>query len=59
MVAQFDKEASQTRDYCLAKCAEASRGSPRFLAAQKRLARDDNQTPALPKTRNPGSLWLQ
>ncbi len=36
------KEASQTRDYCVAK--NASRGSPRSLAAQKTLARDDNQT---------------
>jgi hypothetical protein len=41
-VVQFDKEASQTRDYCVAK-NDASRGSPRSFAAQKALAQDDKR----------------
>jgi len=60
-VVQFEKEASQTRDYCVAKNAThrpphhaktrraggpASHGSPRSLAAQE-LARDDKQTAPL------------
>src|SRR5208283_2064503 len=61
---QFGKEASQTRDYCVAKNPSAllragcdtSRGSPRFprqardrlFAAQRTLAQDDNQTAPLP-----------
>jgi hypothetical protein len=47
-VGQFDKEASQTRDYCGAKSA-TSRGSPRSFAAQKALTQDDNQTDPLPR----------
>jgi hypothetical protein len=58
VVVQFDGEASQTRDYCVAKNPSArfrllragcdtSRGSPRFLAAQRTLARNDNQTAPL------------
>jgi len=55
-VVQFGKEASQTRGYCGAQGApsaryacsgqakSATRGSPRSLAAQETLARDDNQT---------------
>src|SRR5580693_6292720 len=58
VVVQFGKEASQTRDYCVAKNrsrslragCDTSRGSPRFprqardmlFAAQKALAQDDN-----------------
>jgi hypothetical protein len=38
------KEASQMRDYVRRKNRDVSRGSPRSLAAQKALARDDNQT---------------
>ena len=64
VVAQFDKEASQTRDYCVAKDAtlrlrsgQAPRAArpdsldfarDRLLAAQRTLARDDNQAEALP-----------
>jgi len=29
-----DKEASQTRDYCVAKKRDAARGSPRSLVGQ-------------------------
>jgi HTH-type transcriptional regulator/antitoxin HigA len=50
-VVQFDREASQTRDYCVAKSAThrlrsgqaASRGSPRSFTAQRTLVQDDNQ----------------
>ena len=41
-VIRIDKEASQTRDYCVAKCASFSRLA-RSLAAQRTLARDDNR----------------
>ena len=40
---QFNKEASRTRDLVMARKRHDSRGSPRSLAAQKRLARDDNK----------------
>jgi len=43
-VVQFDREASQTRDYCVEKERDATRGSPRFLTAQRALVRNDNQT---------------
>ena len=39
VVAQFDMEASQTRDYCVAKNATLRSAA---------LARDDNQTEPLP-----------
>jgi len=48
VVAQFDKEASQTPRWLRRQERDASRGSPRSLAAQKALARDDNQTEPLP-----------
>jgi plasmid stabilization system protein ParE len=48
VVAQFGREASQTRDYCVAKYA-THRGSPRSLAAQRTLARDGNQIEPLPR----------
>jgi hypothetical protein len=41
-VLQVDKEASQTRDYRVANVRDASRGSPRSVAAQRTLARNDN-----------------
>jgi hypothetical protein len=56
LVLQFDKEASQARDYCGANAAPRSRGSPgslrhsaqgRLFAAQNRLAQDDKQTAPL------------
>jgi hypothetical protein len=50
-VIQFDREASQTRDYCVEKERDATRGSPRFLTAQRTLVRNDNQTAPLPKPR--------
>jgi hypothetical protein len=40
----FNKEASQTRDLFARKMRGRSRGSPRFLAAQKKLARNDIET---------------
>ncbi len=43
-MAQFDMEASQTRGYCVAKNATLPCGSPRSLAAQRTLARDDKTT---------------
>jgi len=43
VAARSDKEASQTRDYCIAKNATLRRGPPRSFAAQKTLAQDDNQ----------------
>ena len=54
-MAQFDKEASQTRELLRRKGRDASRGSPRSLAAQTTLARDDNQTESLPKG---VEIWL-
>ena len=46
---QFDKEASQARDYTVAgEPRDASRGSPSPSRAQKKLARDDNQAVPLP-----------
>ena len=57
VVVQFGKEASQTRDYGVAKNAPPSRGSPRFFAAQRALAptarrgrQNDNQTAPLPNS---------
>jgi hypothetical protein len=43
VMGQFDKEASQTRNFCIAN-NDASHGSPRSFAAQMRLAQDDKQT---------------
>jgi hypothetical protein len=40
---QFDKEGSQSRDIASLSERDATRGSPRSLAAQRRLARDDNE----------------
>ena len=48
IVVQSSKEASQTRDYCVARHATPRRGSPRPFAAQRRLLKDDNQTAPLP-----------
>ena len=56
---QFDEEASQTCDHCVAKSAThsarfacsgqaATRGSLRFLTEQRTLVRNDNQTALLP-----------
>jgi len=39
----IDKEASQTRDYSVAK-RDSSRGSPRSFVSQKALTQDDSQT---------------
>src|SRR5271170_6254109 len=50
-VVQFDKEASQTRDHCVARTA-TQRGSPKSFAAQTTLAQDDNQSAPLPMPRN-------
>jgi hypothetical protein len=36
LVCQFNKEASQTREYCIANNRDASRGSPRSLSRAKR-----------------------
>jgi hypothetical protein len=47
VMGQFDKEASQTRNFCIAN-NDASHGSPRSFAAQMRLAQDDKQTDPLP-----------
>jgi hypothetical protein len=47
-VAQFDREAIQTRDYCVAKNATRRADRPDPFAAQKALAQDDNQTEPLP-----------
>jgi hypothetical protein len=52
---QFDREASQTRDYCVAKIATLRqaqgrlqrRGWLRFLTAQRAIVRNDNQTAPL------------
>src|ERR1022692_117234 len=41
--AQCGRDASQTRDYCVAKERDTSHGSPGFLATQKTLARNDKQ----------------
>jgi hypothetical protein len=49
VVGQFDKEASQTRDYCVRKQGDASRGSPRSFTAQRTLVQDDRQTDPLPR----------
>jgi len=55
VVVQVGQEASQTRDYCVAKNAThcAARPDPRqargrLFAAQRTLAQDDNQTALLP-----------
>jgi hypothetical protein len=55
---QFDKEASQNARLLRGKNRDASHGSPRSFAAQRRLAQDDNQTvPRLhPLTGGPASL---
>ena len=49
VVAQFDMEASQTRDYCVAKNATLRAARPDPSRRKKTLARDDNQTEPLPK----------
>ncbi len=42
---EFDTEASRTRDYCVAKERDASRGSPRsFVRAKNALSQDDNRS---------------
>lgn len=46
VVVQFDGEASQTRDYSVAKTRRIARLA-RSLAAQRTLARDDDQTEPL------------
>jgi hypothetical protein len=51
VVVEFDKEASQTRDYCIAKNATLRAARPdclrlrsgQALTAQKALVRNDNQ----------------
>jgi hypothetical protein len=48
-VVQFDSEASQTRDYCVAKERDTSRGSARSFTAQRTLVQDDNQTTLPPE----------
>jgi hypothetical protein len=56
VVVQFNKEASQTRDYYVAKSATlrlrsgqaAPRGSPRSFVGKNRPPQDDNQTAPLP-----------
>jgi len=54
VVVQFSKEASQTRDYCVARHATLRRGSPDPSLRKERLLKDDNQTAPLP----PGLLPL-
>jgi hypothetical protein len=39
VVVEFDKEASQTRDYCVAKDATRRAARPGSFAAQRRLLR--------------------
>jgi len=54
-VVQFNKEASQTRDYCVAKNATRRAARPdslrlrsgQALTAQRALVRNDNQTAPL------------
>jgi hypothetical protein len=41
-VVQFDKEASQTRDYCVAKNATLRAARPDPSLAQRTLVQDDN-----------------
>jgi hypothetical protein len=64
---QFDiKEASQTRDYCVAKNATQRAARPdsfgcaqdRLFAAQRTLAQDDNQTDPLPKLEIKGKTGI-
>jgi hypothetical protein len=43
IVGQFDKDAIQARVYA-SQSSDAPRGSPRSLAAQEQLARDDKLT---------------
>ena len=53
VVVQFSKEASQTRDYCVARHATLRR-RPDPSLRKERLLKDDNQTAPLP----PGLLPL-
>jgi hypothetical protein len=63
-VVHFAKDASQTRDYGVASPRHIARlaqiPSPsaqgRVFAAQKKLAQDDKQTSALPKTKMQAGL---
>jgi hypothetical protein len=42
IVVQLDREASQTRDSCVAKNRDASHGSLRSFTAQRALVQDDH-----------------
>jgi len=47
-VVQFGKEASQTRDYCVARNATLRAARPDPSLRKERLLQDDNQTAPLP-----------
>src|SRR5438093_540703 len=48
VVVQFDKLASQTRDYCVARNATLRAARPDPSLRKERLLKDDNQTAQLP-----------
>ena len=48
VVVQFGKEASQTRDYCVARNATLRAARPDPSLRRERLLQDDNQTAPLP-----------
>src|SRR5205814_1911586 len=48
VVVQFGKEASQTRDYCVARNATLRAARPDPSLRKERLLKDDNQTAQLP-----------
>jgi hypothetical protein len=47
---QFSKDASQMRDYCLAKNARLSRSSPRFFGGKMHPTQDDNHSYRKPRS---------
>jgi hypothetical protein len=53
IVVQFDKEAGQTRDYCVAKSATHRAARPDPSLREERLFRMTNQTAPLPKAAIP------
>jgi len=50
LVVQFGEEASQTRDYCVARNATLRAARPDPSLRKERLLQDDNQTAPLPST---------
>src|SRR5438128_593324 len=48
LMVQFGKEASQTRDYCVARNATLRAARPDPSLRKERLLKDDNQTAQLP-----------